>query len=283
MANRSTDAESFEALAMPMFASLYNFAHWLTHNREEAEDLVQEAYLKALKGFASFQQGTNFRAWMYRILRNTFLTSRSGLSVKMTVPLDREEDAVGRPTDTPEAALLARADQQMLQSALERLPVQFREVILLCDVEEMSYQEIAEIVGIPIGTVMSRLSRARKSMRELLAEKRAEFPNDLRLGSKTRPVRRWRASWRRVEGSGGALAGVSNMCRRRTQPSAIEANDSIRRAPILAKAGVSSESRTKHRCGKASIVGLEMDTSPGRSDRARVDADSRRRLAATRA
>jgi RNA polymerase sigma-70 factor, ECF subfamily len=171
VADRRTDAESFETLAMPMFTSLYNFAHWLTHNREEAEDLVQETYLKALKGFVSFQQGTNFRAWIYRILRNTFLTSRSGLSVKMTVPLDREEDAIGPTADTPEALLLARADQQMVQSALERLPVQFREVILLCDIEEMSYQEIAEIVGIPIGTVMSRLSRARKSMRELLAEK----------------------------------------------------------------------------------------------------------------
>jgi RNA polymerase sigma-70 factor, ECF subfamily len=169
--DRPTAAESFEALAMPMFASLYNFAHWLTHNREEAEDLVQETYLKALKGFVSFQQGTNFRAWMYRILRNTFLTSRSGLRVKMTVPLDREEDAVGLPADTPEAVLLARADQQMVQAALERLPVHFREVILLSDIEEMSYREIAEIVGIPIGTVMSRLSRARKSMRELLAEK----------------------------------------------------------------------------------------------------------------
>ena len=171
MLDRGTDAESFEALAMPMLAPLYNFAHWLTHNREEAEDLVQETYLKALKGFASFERGTNFRAWIYRILRNTFLTSRSGLSMKMTVPLDHEEDAVGRTHDTPEAVLLARADQQMVQSALERLPVQFREVIVLCDIEEMSYQEIAEIVGIPIGTVMSRLSRARKSMRELLVEK----------------------------------------------------------------------------------------------------------------
>jgi RNA polymerase sigma-70 factor, ECF subfamily len=169
--DRRSDADSFEILAMPMFASLYNFAHWLTHNREEAEDLVQETYMKALKGFGSFEPGTNFRAWMYRILRNTFLTSRSGLSVKMTVPLDREEDAMGRPADTPEAVLLARADQQMIQSALERLPVQFREVIVLCDIEEMSYHEIAEIVGIPIGTVMSRLSRARQSMRELLADK----------------------------------------------------------------------------------------------------------------
>jgi RNA polymerase sigma-70 factor (ECF subfamily) len=169
--DRRIDTESFEALAMPMLTSLYNLAHWLTHSRDEAEDLVQETYLKALKGFASFQQGTNFRAWIYRILRNTFLTSRSGLSVKMTVPLDHEEDAIGRPADTPEAVLLARADQQMVQDVLEGLPVQFREVIVLCDIEEMSYQEIAEIVGIPIGTVMSRLSRARKSMRELLAEK----------------------------------------------------------------------------------------------------------------
>jgi len=169
--DRRTNAESFETQAIPMFASLYNLAHWLTQNREEAEDLVQETYLKALKGFASFEQGTNLRAWMYRILRNTFLTSRTGLSVKMTVPLDLEEDAAALPlkSDTPESALLARADQQIVQDALERLPVQFREVILLCDMEEMSYQEIAEAIGIPIGTVMSRLSRARKSMRELLA------------------------------------------------------------------------------------------------------------------
>jgi len=156
---------------MPLLASLYNFAHWHTQNREEAEDLVQETYLKALKGFASFERGTNFRAWMYRILRNTFLTSRTGLSAKMTVPLDAEEDAAALPvtSDTPESVLLARSDQQLVQDALERLPVPFREVILLCDMEEMSYQEIAETLGIPIGTVMSRLSRARKSMRELIA------------------------------------------------------------------------------------------------------------------
>src|SRR6202045_571480 len=82
---------SFEELAMPLFGQLYNFAHWLTRNREEAEDLVQETYVKALKGFSSFQLGTNFRAWMYRILRNTFLTSRTGLSATMTLSLDSEE------------------------------------------------------------------------------------------------------------------------------------------------------------------------------------------------
>jgi RNA polymerase sigma-70 factor (ECF subfamily) len=171
--DRRTDTESFEAQAMPMFASLYNLAHWLTQNREEAEDLVQETYLKALKGFASFQQGTNLRAWMYRILRNTFLTSRTGLRAKMTEPLDLDDDPAALPvtSDTPESVLLTRADQQAVQDALERLPVRFREVILLCDMEEMSYQEIAEALAVPIGTVMSRLSRARKSMRDLLAAK----------------------------------------------------------------------------------------------------------------
>ena len=153
-----------------MFASLYNLAHWLTLNREEAEDLVQETYLKALKGFVSFHRGTNFRAWMYRILRNAFLTSRTGLSVKMTDPLEPEgAAALEAASDTPESALLAREDQQAVQDALERLPVPFREVILLCDMEEMSYQEIGQTLSIPIGTVMSRLFRARKAMRSLLS------------------------------------------------------------------------------------------------------------------
>src|SRR6201981_1716447 len=83
---------SFEELAIPLFDQLYNFAHWLAQNRDEAEDLVQETYVKALRGFATFQQGTNFRAWMYRILRNTFLTSRTGHKATMTVPLSEDED-----------------------------------------------------------------------------------------------------------------------------------------------------------------------------------------------
>jgi len=153
---------------MPLFDQLYNFAHWLTHNREEAEDLVQETYAKALKGFSSFELGTNFRAWIYRILRNTFLTSRKGLKVTMTVPLDTEEDgqelAIER--DTPETILFARANQEQLLNAMDALPVHFREILLLCEVEEMSYQEIAETLSVPMGTVMSRLSRARKALRD---------------------------------------------------------------------------------------------------------------------
>jgi RNA polymerase sigma-70 factor, ECF subfamily len=160
---------TFEELAMPLFAQLYNFAHWLAQNREDAEDLVQETYTKALRGFASFEQGTNFRAWMYRILRNTFLTSRTGLKATMTVPLvDEDDDAVPATTDlqTPEAILIDRNQQDLLYAALEELPVHFREVVLLCEVEEMSYQEIADTLGIPIGTVMSRLSRGRERLQQ---------------------------------------------------------------------------------------------------------------------
>jgi RNA polymerase sigma-70 factor, ECF subfamily len=171
MADECSSAGSFEELAMPLFARLYNFANWLTQDRTEAEDLIQETYVKALKSFVSFQQGTNFRAWMYKILRNTFLTSRTGLKASMTVSLDDEEDPVAEPAikETPESLLLARMDQRAIEDALEELPVKFREIILLCDVEEMSYQEIAETLAVPIGTVMSRLSRARKGMRGLLA------------------------------------------------------------------------------------------------------------------
>jgi len=158
---------------MPLFDSLYNFAHWLTQNREEAEDIVQETYLKALKGFGSFQLGTNFRAWIYRILRNSFLTSRSGLRVSRTVPLETEGEApiVVAALETPESILLERATQERVQTAIKDLPVNFREVLLLCDVEEMSYQEAAETISVPIGTVMSRLSRARKALRQALEEK----------------------------------------------------------------------------------------------------------------
>ena len=157
---------------MPLFDSLYNFAHWLTQNREEAEDLVQETYTKALKGFGSFQPGTNFRAWIFRILRNTFLTSRTGLAATRTVPLETEdeEQTVAVSSETPESILLERAGQQQIQAALEKVPVIFREVLLLCDVEEMSYQEIADTLGVPAGTVMSRLHRARKALRAALEE-----------------------------------------------------------------------------------------------------------------
>jgi RNA polymerase sigma-70 factor (ECF subfamily) len=162
---------SFEELALPLFDRLYNFAHWLTQNREEAEDLVQETYVKAFKGFSSFQLGTNFRAWIYRILRNTFLTSRKGLKITMTVPLvleDEEGFDLAVEHDTPETVLLARSSHEQLQSALDELPVHFREILILSEVEEMSYREISDTLAVPIGTVMSRLSRARQTLRSQL-------------------------------------------------------------------------------------------------------------------
>src|SRR5579863_9811749 len=161
---------TFEELAMPLFDSLYNFASWLLHDKSNAEDLVQETYLKAFRRFASFQPGTNFRAWMFRILKNTFLSSRSTLDRRMTVEIDSEDDAAVFPaiSATPESLLIERSQENAVQSAIEQLPVIFREVLLLCDVEDASYREISEILSIPIGTVMSRLARARKAVRQSL-------------------------------------------------------------------------------------------------------------------
>ena len=157
----------FEDLAMPLFDSLYNFARWTTRNSNDAEDLVQETYLKALRNFASFRPGTNFHAWMFQILRNTFLSSCSKLERHMTVAMDSEEDGpdLAVETVTPETILMSRSSSQLMQRAIDDLPVHYRETLLLCEVEEISYQEIAEILSIPIGTVMSRLARARKAVR----------------------------------------------------------------------------------------------------------------------
>jgi RNA polymerase sigma-70 factor (ECF subfamily) len=162
---------TFEDLAMPLFDQLYNFARWLTHDTMEAEDLVQETYAKALRGFSSFQAGTNFRAWMYRILRNSFLSSRTGL--KTMVALDGEVDEIVLPAEntTPESILIEQADREIVQQAMAELAAPFREILLLCEVEEMSYQEIAETLAIPTGTVMSRLFRARKALRNIIGNK----------------------------------------------------------------------------------------------------------------
>jgi RNA polymerase sigma-70 factor, ECF subfamily len=159
----------FEELAMPLFDSLYNFARWLAQNQNDAEDLVQETYLKALRSFASFEPGTNFRAWIFQILKNTFLGSCSKLERRMTLAMDSEEDLPAA-SDTPESLLIALSNIDAVRCAIEQLPVIFREVVLLCDVEDASYREIAQILSIPIGTVMSRLARARKMVRASLQE-----------------------------------------------------------------------------------------------------------------
>jgi RNA polymerase sigma-70 factor, ECF subfamily len=152
---------------MPSFERLYNFACWLKHDRQEAEDLVRETYAKALKAFPSFQPGTNFRAWIYKILRNAFLTSRTGLKAPLPCrsTFEGEEEALPTAKETSESILLQRSDEQLVRQLLEELRVAFRKILLPCEVEEMSYQEISATLAIPMGTVMSRLSRARKALR----------------------------------------------------------------------------------------------------------------------
>lgn len=161
----------FEALAVPHLASLVSFARWLTRDHAAAEDLVQQTFLKALKGFKSFMPGTNFRAWIFRILRNTHLSSLTRLERRVTVALESEEDAllIEANSATPESLLIERFNSDNVWRAMEQLPAPYREIIVLCDVEDASYREIAEILSIPIGTVMSRLARARKAARTVLS------------------------------------------------------------------------------------------------------------------
>ena len=163
--------KQFEELALPLLDPLYNFARWLSGDADEARDLVQETFVKSLKGFSAFREGTNFRAWMFRILRNTFLTNRTGLERRKTSQEDKEGfDDVVISHETPEAALIRRADTELVRQAIAKLPTNFREVVVLADMEEMRYREVAETLNIPIGTVMSRLARARKQIREHILE-----------------------------------------------------------------------------------------------------------------
>ncbi|AXC12593.1 RNA polymerase sigma-70 factor [Acidisarcina polymorpha] len=162
----------FEQLALPLLPALYSHAFWLSRNHAEAEDIVQETIAKALRAFSSFQTGTNFKAWIFRILRNTFLTSRTGIAASRTVFLEDLADLL-EVTDTnpsPEDHLLRLNNQAALTEALERLHPQLREVLLLCEVEELKYKEIAIVLDIPVGTVMSRISRARRTLYEDLRQ-----------------------------------------------------------------------------------------------------------------
>jgi RNA polymerase sigma factor (sigma-70 family) len=170
MPSATIRSANFERLALPLFASLYNHAFWLTRNEAEAEDLVQETFSKALRAFDSFQPNTNFKAWIFRILRNTFLTSRTGIAASRTLFLEDHPDALDTAAadPTPEDNLIRLDNEAALHSALEQLQPTLREALLLCDVEEIKYKDIAVILDVPIGTVMSRISRARRTLRQLL-------------------------------------------------------------------------------------------------------------------
>ena len=157
---------NFEEAVLPHLNAAYNLARWLTRNAEDAEDAVQEAYLRAFRFFDGFR-GDNARAWLLTIVRNTCHTRRRhNQAQQLTTTFDEELHTDLTESQNPEKLLLRNADHELLHQALEELPPAFREVLVLLELEGLSYKEIADVVGVPIGTVMSRLARARRRLRE---------------------------------------------------------------------------------------------------------------------
>jgi RNA polymerase sigma-70 factor, ECF subfamily len=176
-ASTSQELEArFEAEALPLLQGLYSAAFRLTRNAADAEDLVQETFLRAYRGFHQFEPGTNLKAWLYRILTNTFINSyRKKQREPQTDSLDETEDwylysrMAERGTEpSAETSVIESLPDEDVQEALSSLPEQFRIAVLLADVEGFSYKEIAEITEVPIGTVMSRLHRGRKALEKRL-------------------------------------------------------------------------------------------------------------------
>lgn len=160
---------NFEEVVLPHLDAAYNLARWLTRNTEDAEDVVQEAYLRALRFFPGFRGG-NARAWLLKILRNTCYTwLHQNRAHRSTDSFDEQVHTDVSETRNPETLLLRKADARSLKQALEELPPAFREALVLLELEGLSYKEIATVLDIPMGTVMSRLARARHRLRELLS------------------------------------------------------------------------------------------------------------------
>jgi len=157
----------FEQSIMPHMNAAYNLARWLTTDDSDAQDVVQDAYLRAFKFFAGFR-GANGRSWLLRIVRNTFYDWLKQNRRESVEPLDEELYDTLEETGAPDILLLQKADHELLHKAIAELPVEFREILVLRELEGFSYKEIADVADVPLGTVMSRLARAREHLRTLL-------------------------------------------------------------------------------------------------------------------
>ncbi len=163
------DLSSFEAVMLPHLDAAHNLAKWLLRNEEDACDVVQEAYLRAFKSFSGFH-GSNGRAWLLTIVRNTSYTLlKKNRAVDFTTPFDEEIHVTGHESASPATILEHSEDAELIKEAMDALPAEFREILVLRHQEGLSYKEIADIAQIPPGTVMSRLARARAKLKEYLA------------------------------------------------------------------------------------------------------------------
>lgn len=163
---------NFEAAAMPFVDALYNTAYRMTRNAEDAEDLVQETYLKAYRYYDKFEEGTNFKAWLFKIMKNTFInnyrkkqqapTLSDFAEIEESFENQVSEDATRQQLKNPEEELLENVLDEDVQRSLDKLPPDYRMVVILADLEGFSYKEIADILEVPVGTVMSRLYRGRR-------------------------------------------------------------------------------------------------------------------------
>ena len=162
-----TELTAFNEAVLPHLDAAYNLARWLTRNDQDAEDVVQEASLRAFKYWKGFS-GRDCRSWLLAIVRNTFYSWLRQRSEQPELTEDGEIDDVDVRILNPENMLLRNADREMLKAALEDLAVEFREAIVLREMEGLSYKEIADIAAVPIGTIMSRLARARKRLQVYL-------------------------------------------------------------------------------------------------------------------
>ena len=170
---KSTTSTPGHEMLIEYIDGLYSYALALTRNRSDAEDLVQETYVRAIPALTRLREDSNIKSWLFTILRNIWLNQLRQPRIAVQMPgADIDQQPIDLPTGTfkdPHSALVSKIDQQQVRQAVQQLPIEAREIILLREFEELSYQEIAKVLGCPLGTVMSRLGRARSKLRALLS------------------------------------------------------------------------------------------------------------------